>query len=237
MMLLATVFVACSDDDDEKDDDKPTDKVKLVSKIVTSSSEGIKELEETFEYDSQGRITKHKYYNIDEAYSYTLEYVHGDKTITMKDYEDDELYNTIVYTLENDMIVASSDDYNGKPVKFSYSDKYLVKTEKEGDSEILTWSNENLLRIGNDMSFTYTEYENKSNIDITSINFTEDAEFNDILFRSGYFGNRSKKLISTAKSEWHDLLYQYEYTFDNEGYVTTIKDIENGYTKTITYKE
>ena len=41
MMLLATVFVACSDDDDEKDDDKPTDKVKLVSKIVTSSSEGI----------------------------------------------------------------------------------------------------------------------------------------------------------------------------------------------------
>ena len=57
MMLLATVFVACSDDDDEKDDDKPTDKVKLVSKIVTSSSEGIKELEETFEYDSQGRIT------------------------------------------------------------------------------------------------------------------------------------------------------------------------------------
>ena len=53
MMLLATVFVACSDDDDEKDDDKPTDKVKLVSKIVTSSSEGIKELEETFEYDSQ----------------------------------------------------------------------------------------------------------------------------------------------------------------------------------------
>lgn len=32
MMLLATVFVACSDDDDEKDDDKPTDKVKLVSK-------------------------------------------------------------------------------------------------------------------------------------------------------------------------------------------------------------
>ena len=56
MMLLATVFVACSDDDDEKDDDKPTDKVKLVSKIVTSSSEGIKELEETFEYDSQEEL-------------------------------------------------------------------------------------------------------------------------------------------------------------------------------------
>ena len=191
MMLLATVFVACSDDD--KDDDKPTGKVKLVSKIVTSNSKGTKESEETFEYDSQGRVTKYKYYNIDEA-------------------------------------------YNGKPAKFLYnSDKYLVKAEKEGYSEILTWSNENLLKIGDDMSFTYTEYENKSNIDIISINFTEDAEFDDILFRSGYFGNRSKKLILMAKS--HDHLHQYEYTFDNEGYVSNIKDIKSGYTQTITYKE
>ena len=187
MMLLATVFVACSDDD--KDDDKPTGKVKLVSKIVTSNSKGTKESEETFEYDSQGRVTKYKYYNIDEAYSFMQKYAYGDKTITMQDYEDDELYNTITYTLENGVIVASSDDYNGKPAKFLYnSDKYLVKAEKEGYSEILTWSNENLLKIGDDMSFTYTEYENKSNIDIISINFTEDAEFDDILFRSGYFG-------------------------------------------------
>lgn len=236
MMLLATVFVACSDDDDDKDDDKPTDKVKLVSKIVTSNSKGTKESEETFEYDSQGRVTKYKYYNIDEAYSFMQKYAYGDKTITMQDYEDDELYNTITYTLENGVIVASSDDYNGKPVKFLYnSDKYLVKAEKEGYSEILTWSNENLLKVGDDMSFTYTEYENKSNIDIISINSTEDAEFDDILFRSGYFGNRSKKLILMAKS--HDRLHQYEYTFDNEGYVSNIKDIKSGYTQTITYKE
>ena len=64
MMLLATVFVACSDDDDDEKD-KPAGKEKLVSKIVTSNSKGIKEIEETFEYDSQKRVTKYKYYNID----------------------------------------------------------------------------------------------------------------------------------------------------------------------------
>ena len=237
LALFATVFVACSDDDDDEKD-KPAGKEKLVSKIVTSNSKGIKEIEETFEYDSQKRITKYKYYNVDEAYSYMQEYTYGDKKITMKDYEDDELYNTITYTLENGVIVASSDDYNGKPVKFLYnSDKYLVKAEKEGYSEILTWSNGNLLKIGDDMSFTYTEYENKSNIDITSINFTEDAEFNDILFRSGYFGNRNKKLLLTTKSQWHTRLCQYEYTFDKDGYVTQISEIKSGETQTITYKE
>lgn len=237
LALFATVVVACSDDDnDEKD--KLTTKQKLVSKIVTSNSKGTKEIEETFEYDSQKRVTKYRYYNIDEAYSCMQEYAYGDKTITMKDYEDDELYNTITYTLENGVIVESSDDYNGKPVKFLYnSDKYLVKAEKEGYSEILTWSNGNLLKIGDDMSFTYTEYENKSNIDITSINFTEDAEFNDILFRSGYFGNRNKKLLLTTKSQWHTRLCQYEYTFDKDGYVTQISEIKSGETQTITYKE
>ena len=89
------------------------------------------------------------------------------------------------------------------------------------------------------MSYTYTEYENKSNYDF-NCQLMWIWEYD--MYATSYFGVKSKNLIATMK-DGSDT-YSYEYAFDDKGYVTNIQKFElyNGgkeliNTITVTYKE
>ena len=62
------------------------------------------------------------------------------------------------------------------------------------------------------------------------------------MYETSYFVVTSKNLIATREED--NYTYSYEYTFDKDGYVTSVKqyEVENGQkelfiTQTITYKE
>ncbi len=247
MMLLATVFVACSDDDDDDDKGKPTGKEKLVSKIVTDYGDS-EICTTTFEYDSEGKMTK-----VIETYkggeddgdivtrtfkkegtkfmaTYTNNYSNKGETIFNGELNDKGFvksgvcvgsveYDNIVYDLNNRLLYADND-------KFA-----------------LTWVDENITVVDSEndgrMSYTYTEYENKSNYDF-NCQLMWIWEYD--MYATSYFGVKSKNLIATMK-DGSDT-YSYEYAFDDKGYVTNIQKFElyNGgkeliNTITVTYKE
>ncbi|GEM_PF-1059642 len=245
MMLLATVFVACSDDDDEKDDDKPTGKVKLVSKIMESDSDGSEEI--LFEYDKNGLISKMK--DEEETYEFTFE----ETKITVKTYGEGNVKFKEEYKL-NDKGLVTSCQYNTsyssteglenfKTDFYTYDDNnQLIKC---GDYTY-TWQDGNIIEqkhntsFGYNYAYSYFPNEYKSYLG-WFVGGLEDFS-NHFLMDYGYMGKRNKNLVKQTKEiQNHDLsTYTYEYEYDSDGYVTSIKEYtgtELNKTYTITYKE
>lgn len=244
MMLLATVFVACSDDDD-KDDDKPTTKQKLVSKLVDDYGNG-ETCTTTFEYNSEGKMTK-----VVETY---------------KGGEDDGDIVTTTFKKEGNKLTATySNNYSDKGetiFECELNDKGFVKKgicEGSCDYKNITYNEKGqLIEIDDDFTFewlndniksfdssyegspqyTYTDYENKSNYDF---NWQLIPVWEYDFMETSYFGVKSKNLIASVKEG--NETYTYEYTFDKDGYVTTIKTYDERSIKklesttTVTYKE
>ena len=247
MMLLATVFVACSDDDDEKDDDKPTDKVKLVSKIVTSEqySDETITYTVTFEYDNNGKITKVVDSSIEDGEEYTTTHTfkkEGSKFIATYNNGESDREDKVFEGKYNEkgLVIKGSCEGDCDYTNINYdNDNQLINTT--GSIFNCIWSNGNITSIdqhGKTM-YTYTDYENKSNIDL---NFQIMMIWEYDMYETSYFGVKSKNLIATREED--NYTYSYEYTFDKDGYVTSVKqyEVENGQkelfiTQTITYKE
>ena len=238
VMLLATVFVACSDDDD-KDEDKTTGKEKLVSKIIDTSESG--NVSETlFEYDSKGRITK-IVNNDPEDTSPTTTYTYETGKIIAKEVENGQ---TITYTLNDKGLVTSSTNEKGEKSNYTYDANDQLLNVKEGTWETsITWQNGNVIKQSlksdgqeyDTFEYTYSTNEYKGNLGwfVDGIN-----EIDAFLMDYGYMGKRNKNLVQQTTETL------YEYTFDNEGYVTIIKEYniydgkkELEYTTTVTYKE
>ena len=85
---------------------------------------------------------------------------------------------------------------------------------------------------------TTSEYENKTNYDF-NWQLIQVWEYDFV--ETSYFGVKSKNLIASVTEGGER--YTYEYTFDKDGYVTTIKAYDESgvktldYTTTVTYKE
>ena len=71
----------------------------------------------------------------------------------------------------------------------------------------------------------YSEYENKSNIDLSNTIYSWD----DGAYLADYCGKISKNFLKSY-TDYDGDSYEYEYEFDEQGYVSTIKEytIENG---------
>lgn len=243
MMLLATVFVACSDDDDEKDDDKPTTKQKLVSKIVESDSDGSEET--LFEYDKNGLISKIT--NEEETYKFTIE----DTKITVETYEEGSVRYKEEYQLNDKRLVTSckynnsysSTDgmYNFKTDFYTYDDNnQLIKC---GDYTF-TWKDGNITeqKDNNGFSYAYNYFPNEYKSYLGwFVGGLEDFS-NHFIMDYGYMGKRNKNLVkqTTEIENMDQSTYTYEYKYDSDGYVTSIKEYvgtELNRAYTITYKE
>ena len=128
-------------------------------------------------------------------------------------------------------------------IKFDYDkDGYITKIENEYDNSgqmikemdyetedgtIYTWKDGNIIsKEYTDQEDSaeyeyYTEYENKSNIDLAQILYL----WEDGISIADYCGKISKNLLKSCThtgSYWER--YEYEYEFDEKGYVSTIKE-------------
>jgi len=95
------------------------------------------------------------------------------------------------------------------------------------DGTIYTWKDGNIIsKEYTDQEDSaeyeyYTEYENKSNIDLAQILYL----WEDGISIADYCGKISKNLLKSCThtgSYWER--YEYEYEFDEKGYVSTIKE-------------
>lgn len=189
-----------------------------------------------FEYDAQGRVVK----TINKGYYYrnffedaeVLYNVNGN-TLTVKsspingltkseagEYAVCEL-NDMGYVeeatcMDPDGFTQSFSliyDENGYPLTYDDAGSWGVYKE-------YSWVNGNLDKVksGNAVwEYIYTAYENKANLDFNRMFDETFGERNLQMDFLGYFGKKDKNLLERSGDE------TFEYTFDEDGYVTKIK--------------
>ena len=230
LALFATVFVACSDDDEK---DKPAGKEKLVSKI--SVVENGHNYDILFTYDAQGRITK--IVNNDPEGISTTTYTYETGKIVAKEVENEYV---ITYLLNDKGLITSSTNEEGDKSSYTYdANEQLLNIKEETWETNITWQNGNVTKQSlkdngqeyDTFEYTYSINEYKGNLGwfVGGIN-----EIDAFLMDYGYMGKRNKNLLQKEGN-----YSSYEYTLDTEGYVSTIKATSEGEvtTYTITYKE
>lgn len=260
MVAIATVFfTSCSKDDDATVN---PDGKKLVSKISLSSKDADNELEDgdiTFQYDKNGTIEKivskgrEVYDSYDDEWTSTYVFSYSGNKITSKyDYtttdnktgETETGTYTTEYTLNDEGYISQfeqTDDGERKICKYSYDDEgQLVKREDDYGVTTYGWSNGNLVserRSGssNVISYTYTNEENKANIDFGFL--LNQIGPDDGLSMFGYLGKTNKNCLN--KESRSDYSTTYKYTFNGDGYVTKIQGYDKNELKgtyTVEYK-
>lgn len=244
--------VSCSNDDD--DTTVNPDGKRLVSKIreeYTDAEEG-DYYELNFLYDKNGIIEKvietgreswdSHYGEWTDTYTFSRsgnkltvknDYTHTDETgkIEIKTYTTDYILNDKGYITQYEWI----DDGDRDVYKYFYNDEgQLVKsTSKYNNNDEYTyeygWLNGNLISkrpsgSGYITNYTYTNEENKANIDLGAFFAEYDYDgSNDYLELFGYRGKTSRNCIY---SHSHDNNQFYKYTFDKDGYVVKIQICE-----------
>ena len=245
MALGATMFTACSDDDEKDVDEGITDVTilpKKIKKVLYYEYDEDDRLEHSseqeFDYDADGRIISCK--QGDEIAKYT----YSENKITIKMDKYDEEYNFIV---ENGRIASSQYiDRDGVENRtFKYDGNYLNKvnaTHKE-DGEVYSWtetlsfSNGNLSKYEyNDDDdwenavFTYGNQLNNLNIDLYYIIDYFESDIAKV-FQFNMTGKRSKYLPSSMKfsfPEWDEdeekiIGTETNFTYEMDGeYITKI---------------
>lgn len=205
-----------------------------------------------FEYDAEGLLTGYDQYDYDSeqtdkinaSYEGTLKRSEGKITDEEKwfeiggsSYEGMPLPNSGEYTKEYRLnasgLVSGYTDPDGASQTFTYNaDGTLARLEyrnpsypDENSTSTLTWQDGNIVSIstidGRDnetTTFSYTEHLNPWNgIDIGSFAI---AGVDDIGCLLGISGTTTKHLPASQQTKYKNS--QYQYTFDNEGRVSTI---------------
>ena len=153
------------------------------------------------------------------------DYGNGETCITTFEYDSDGMLCKVVETYK-----GGEDDGHMVTKKFLIVGTKLIATWDTNDEN---W----------DTTYTYTKYENKTKQNKTNNDFNWQLiqvwEYDFV--ETSYFGVKSKNLIASVTEGGER--YTYEYTFDKDGYVTTIKAYDESgvktldYTTTVTYKE
>lgn len=228
MFALAACWTSCSDDDNDNENFGKNGK-RLIREMHT---EQCNDFLIKFDYDKDGYITK-----IENGY-YKETYTISRQAQKVTYYYNGELSG--MFTL-NDKGYAISDDewhsWNEEWLKEAYTYEYdnlgqMIKfVDYEAGEKIYTWKDGNIIseKYTDQEDFVeyeyYSEYENKSNIDLAQIFYL----WEDAIEIADYCGKISKNLLkSRTDNDWKR--YEYEYEFDEKGYVSTIKEysIENG---------
>ena len=261
MACIAMVFVSCSDDDDGDNGGIIGNKGRLVSKITEVDDEGIY-YSYAYEYDKQGRLTK-EFSSSNEEYGseYTTTYTYTDKIVTEQIYDKDgDIEEILIYALNDNGHISSEKSYyekdkNGnidmtKPAYTSFyhydNNNQLIRESGE-DNFTFSWNNGNIVTWESQggsgdtwkNTFTYTKYENKSNLDLGfEVNIGN-------LYVSKYLVEKdSFKRNGESEYDRNSAETTYTYKFDKDGYVIEITcnkknyradgSLEDEYTSTYT---
>lgn len=235
--LLAVSFNSCSKDDDggSESNDK-----KIVSQVSVKNHYGTYVLE--FSYDSQNRLTK----IYEDAENYTT-FDYSGNTVTITDAYGEGHIDVYTATLNSQGYITVLKDEDGNTTSYTYDGNgYLSKTVWGDGSEgelLCTWSNGDLVMeksTGGDpyiANYEYTSIVNKTNLNVYALTWgyfhVDDPE---LLGVNGLLGKMNTNLIKKATD--YDGTRSFSYTFDSDGYPTTIteNDDSNGTsTYTITY--
>lgn len=265
--MCAIIFAACSDDDDTTVN---PDGKRLVSKICKERTQEEDYYELNFQYDKNGNIEKiverrreDSGSSFDDEWTDTYTFSRSGNKITSKnDYTDEtgtETYTT-VYTLNDKGYISQyewTDEFNDERIihnTLSYDNNGLLnkRTRKENEGISVSeytyeysWSNGNLIserQLGSNYvtNYTYTNEENKANIDLGA--FWGEADYDgsnyDYLELFGYLGSTNKNCLYKYSGSYDT--YTYKYSFDTNGYVTKMKKYDRNSellcTYTIEYK-
>lgn len=227
LFVCATVFSACGGGDEPSSggnggsgsSDTPQTS-KHVAKIITEDWDF---WESSFTYDSQGRVIK-----VTETRSGTgtnshfeTEYQYGEMLIISKmkgegTYSNGESFTRTEshsYTLDNGRIVKDEEKQGSSldPIIHSTTDTFSYDANNylaSIGSEIITWSDGNLTKLGN-RSFEYSNYPWTKGV----LFYLDGSNMDRCLFAMGYYGNIPKNLPSKTSG------YTYDYTFEGS-YVT-----------------
>lgn len=203
---------------------------KHIAKILTEEAYLY---ESSFTYDAQGRVTKIIETETAPSFNTYSEttYQYGEMTIISKMTKERTFSSgqinsnseTHSYTLENGRIVQDKEkqDNSSDTYTFSYDvNNYLSSisskgTNIESETKIITWSDGNLIKLGNRL-FEYSNYPWAKGFPFYLKGSNTDAN----LFAMGYYGNIPQNLPSKyTYSETSG--YTYEYSFDGS-YVTKV---------------
>jgi len=222
MVALAACWTSCSDDDNDNENFGKNGK-RLIREMHTEHGY---EFFIKFDYDKDGYITK-----IENGY-YKETYTISRQAQKVTYYYNGELSG--MFTLNDKGYAISDDEWYQEKWRKEYTYEYdnsgqMIKQmdyETE-DGTIYTWKDGNIIskkytRWGDSFEYEfYSEYENKSNIDLAQIFYL----WEDAIEIADYCGEISKNLLKSCThtgSYWER--YEYEYEFDEKGYVSTIKE-------------
>ena len=224
---------------------------KLVKSIEFYNNEGVKRMTMNLWYDEKGRVIKTQNQGewgmlLENAIAY---YEFKDQTLTLTTYDigTEELLNKVVCELnaqgtivkEEDLLEDGSLPYMGGTISnYEYDEtgqtlSLMYRFRDDKTSRVYTqtydWENGNVMNgypngpNSKQEYYTYTNVENKMNIDLTHL-FTqvygEDVYQFAVL---GYIGKKNSNLIGSMRD-----YYTYEYTLDSEGYVSTMTEYYKG---------
>lgn len=235
MVLTVIVFNSCSKDEEPETGEQPTEDAagrRLVSKMEYSSPEDGDWVVQFF-YNKDGSLQKVTN-DEDELKEVTL--IRTGNGLNLKlDYEEvinSEVVNTtdnITCKLNKDGYVISS-LYEGKDrYSYEYQNGFLSRARYSDTFQWnATWQNGDIVKVADDdrtTNYTYTNQENKMNIEIFDITYPELFEDNELCMTSGYWGKRNKHLLKKAETigpQGRESSYEFSYESDPKGYVTQI---------------
>lgn len=215
-LLLSLSFSACSSDDDENYNEN------LPKKVCTNSNS---------QYDAQGRLIS--------SSSYKVTYYQDSIVVNSASTADHE-FVYIFYLNEKGLIDKYMMSHYNAALKLGDTYEYNDQNQmcKRGSFECV-WKDGNLIQIKDTtngeiiQSYKYSDQEYIGNV-AEFIGYPDiPSSWCTFLWDYGYFGKRCKNLCIEADFPSLNMRYFYEYTLDDEGYVSKIKrsyiHTSNGY--------
>ena len=204
----------------KKDKSDPSVPVKKLKKI-TADGETI-----TFEYNAAGKLSK---MTLDETFYVAYQYLSNMLISTYYDSGDIEI--DTAYTNSDGYIIKETS--GSFETNYEYTDGYLSriidKTPYQTDTVTCTWQDGNLMSTNSESEPLYEYYLDKPN---RCFSMTDYEEF------TSFYGKTTKNLLK--KETYHapqhipEMVYEYTYEFDSDGYVTKMTKVGGGDTTIFT---
>ena len=258
-MVAAVTFTSCSKDNEE-DEIELSILPKKVTKIESSDSWG----QTTYEFDSEGRITKTSNNILSNTIQITYQYTENSVTngITSAKWESkngritsikytefsddgvDEEYGQMKYSYSADGYLSTMEGtMEGSIIKTTYCvENGVVKSISsniEGDGTSILMTNSGCIAVTNiSMTFTYnSKILNNLNVNIWNILYDTEPIFGDKLGKRFVQLPTSYTAAGKIGEEEGGMSYNFSYEYDGD-YLKKITSIQNydGETETTTYE-
>lgn len=226
MALTAIGFSSCSKEDEPETGEQPTEDAggrRLVSKLEYSSPEDGDWVVRFF-YNKDGSLQKVTN-DVDELREVTLTRTGNELNLKL-DYEDG--VDKIICALNKDGYVTSCLYEDEDRYTYEYQNGFLSRARFSNSLQPdVTWQDGDIVKVViNDFTTrcTYINRENKMNLDLFDLTYSDLFDDFELSMTSGYWGKRNKHLLKKVETvySWGKDLHEFSYDFDSEGYVTHI---------------